>query len=218
MNEFKAKTTTRSLILRTLLTSSGATVKELAENTQVSPITVRHHLTSLQADNLVEAVAMKRSVGRPHYAYRLTESGLEMFPSRYVALSRRLLQSMATSLSSAEMQQMLDSVAQSILSEHGIKDTNLSIDERMRFLASVLEQEGFMVTWESTDKEIRITEHNCPYRDLVADHPVLCGLDQTLIASALGAPVDRVACTRDDAQHCTYVVKQKLIKINDRPK
>jgi predicted ArsR family transcriptional regulator len=44
---------TRDVILRTIKQRNQATVNELAEAADVSPVTVRHHLNALQAESLL---------------------------------------------------------------------------------------------------------------------------------------------------------------------
>jgi DeoR family suf operon transcriptional repressor len=58
---------TRQEILSILREQRQATVDELAESLELTPMTIRHHLNVLQAQNLVVASKVRRSkrVGRP---------------------------------------------------------------------------------------------------------------------------------------------------------
>jgi len=67
---------TRERILQSLLSHPNSTINDLAEAVGISPISVRHHLTSLQAENLVAAEEERHGVGRPRLVYILTEKGL----------------------------------------------------------------------------------------------------------------------------------------------
>ena len=59
--------TTRQEILEILKEERQATVEDLATRLGLTPMTIRHHLNVLQAQNLVEASKVRRSqrVGRP---------------------------------------------------------------------------------------------------------------------------------------------------------
>ena len=46
---------TRDRILQTLLRRPRTTINELAEAVGINPISVRHHLTNLQVEGLVDA-------------------------------------------------------------------------------------------------------------------------------------------------------------------
>lgn len=76
----KGKQSTRDLILHALKSSAQSNIESLADAADVSPITVRHHLNSLQAEGLIEVESVRRKVGRPYYVYSLTEKGNELFP------------------------------------------------------------------------------------------------------------------------------------------
>ena len=77
---------TREKILRTLLAFPGSTINDLAEAVGINGISIRHHLTSLEADDLVVSSEERHGVGRPRLVYSLTDAGIEEFPSSYLRL------------------------------------------------------------------------------------------------------------------------------------
>ena len=89
---------TREKVLYTLLNHPNATISEIAESVGINNISVRHHLTSLQADNLVQCVEERHGVGRPRLVYTLTDQGSERFPTNYMRLATRMLTQMKSSL------------------------------------------------------------------------------------------------------------------------
>src|SRR5512135_2767744 len=89
---------THDRILQTMLRHPRSTITELAEAVGINPISVRHHLTNLQVEGLVEAEEERHGVGRPRLVYFLTEDGLERFPTRYLRLTTRLLSQMKEKL------------------------------------------------------------------------------------------------------------------------
>src|SRR4030042_4306950 len=84
-------TQTRDIILRTLRARGKVSIVERAAASDVSPVSVRHHLSNLQAENMVAVEDERHGVGRPRQLFSLTETGLDLFPSRYVRLPNRLL-------------------------------------------------------------------------------------------------------------------------------
>lgn len=83
---------TRQRVLRTLLAQERCTVNDLALSVNINPISVRHHISKLEADGLVDFVEEKHGVGRPRRLYFLSEKGREQFPTRYLRLIIRLLE------------------------------------------------------------------------------------------------------------------------------
>src|SRR5204863_9718322 len=78
-------------ILALLKRTGSATVEEAAGALSVASMTARQHLVGLERDGLVETEKVRRATGRPHYLYKLTPKGDEMFPRRYEVLARLLL-------------------------------------------------------------------------------------------------------------------------------
>ena len=54
---------TRDNVLRTLLTRQGCTINELAEAVGINPISVRHHVTKLEAEGFVTSEEVSRWTG-----------------------------------------------------------------------------------------------------------------------------------------------------------
>jgi DeoR family suf operon transcriptional repressor len=200
---------TRELIVRVLKTKGSATVLGLADEVNVSPVTVRHHLSSLQADGLVDATAVRRSIGRPHHVYQLTDAGEELFPRQYLSLSKRLLDRINSSLSPELLGQLFEAMAREIVAEHAHRFKGKPPTQRIQALVEILEAEGFMVSWDDQDGEFRVIEHNCPYRNLARDFPAVCHLDRTLIATVLEAPAERIRCQTEGADHCAFRIRIK---------
>jgi DeoR family suf operon transcriptional repressor len=198
---------TRYLIIRVLKTEGSATVLGLADRVNVSAVTVRHHLSGLQADGRVAVTMERGSVGRPRHVYHLTDAGEELFPRQYLSLSRRLLDRINSTLSPDLVSRLFQEIAREIVSEQAHLLRGKSPAERIDILAEILEAEGFMVTWEEQDGEYRIIEHNCPYRNLAHDFPAVCQLDKTLIATVLEAPAEKVLCQTERASHCAFRVR-----------
>ena len=76
---------TRQEILEILKEERQATVEDLAQRLELTPMTIRHHLNVLQAQGLIEAAKVRRSqkVGRPRLVYTLTEAADDHFPQSY---------------------------------------------------------------------------------------------------------------------------------------
>ncbi len=99
-------TPTRDIILRTLRARGKVSVVELAAASDVSPVSVRHHLSNLQAENLVAVEDERHGVGRPRQLFSLTETGLDLFPSRYVRLTNRLLDEIKESIPAGKVEEL----------------------------------------------------------------------------------------------------------------
>jgi DeoR family transcriptional regulator, suf operon transcriptional repressor len=200
---------TRDRILQTLLRSPRSTINELAEAVGINPISVRHHLTNLQMEGLVDAQEERHGVGRPRLVYVLTEEGMERFPTRYLRLTTRLLAQMKESMSGPMVSKLFSQVAEDLAADYAEQVKGLSMEDRLETVKDLLAEEGFTVEWEKAEDGYRIHEITCPYYQIGQNHPEVCMMDQTLISKMLAVPANKVQCILDGNSHCTYVVHPK---------
>jgi predicted ArsR family transcriptional regulator len=206
---------TRDKILQTLLSKPRSTINDLAEFVGINPISVRHHLSNLQMEGLVEGKEERHGVGRPRLVYILTDEGMERFPTRYFRLTTRLLTQLKESMSGTAVSNLFGKVAEDLAREYAHDIQGLSMEERLDFVKDLLAQEGFTVEWEKKDGTYEIHEISCPYYQIGMAHPEVCTVDQTLISKMLALPANKVQCILDGGAHCTYVVQAALPKKNN---
>lgn len=131
------KLSTREVILEEIKRTNGATVEELADAADVSPVTVRHHLNSLQAEGLLETSSVRRKVGRPYYVYSLSVKGHELFPKRYVRLSSRLLDELRQRFPDGTIGNLFNNVVERIAEEHRNEFEGQSFEKRLDYLVAL---------------------------------------------------------------------------------
>jgi len=200
---------TRDRILQSLLHKPQSTINELAEAVGINPISVRHHLTNLQMEGLVESKEERHGVGRPRLIYLLTEDGMERFPTRYLRLTSRLLAQMKESMPQMAVTQLFTQVGETLAADYSEQVKGMSMEERLDTVKELLGEEGFTVEWEKSSDGYRIHEITCPYLQIGQSHPEVCTVDQTLISKMLAVPANKVQCILDGASHCTYLVQPK---------
>ena len=203
---------TRDKILQTLLQKPRSTINTLAEAVGINPISVRHHLTNLQMEGLVEGQEERHGVGRPRLVYILTDDGMEHFPTRYMQLTTRLLAQMKDTMPGPVVAKLFNQIAEDMASHYSKDMQGLSMEERLNFVKEMLGREGFTVEWEKKDEQYEIHEITCPYYQIGVAHPEVCTVDQTLISKMLALPANKVQCILSGAAHCTYVISPAEIK------
>ena len=201
-------TSTRENVLRTLLTRQRCTINELADAVGINPISVRHHVTKLEAEGFVTSEEERHGVGRPRRVYFLTEDGMEQFPTRYLRLTVRLLQQLKETLPEPMVDKLFTQVANDLVEDYtsDLKLDGIPMEERLDIVQDLLGGEGFTMEWDLQEDGYHIREVNCPYYHVGMNHPEVCVVDQTLISSMLNVPVEKVKCILDGDSFCTYVV------------
>ncbi len=198
----------RDFVLRTLLTQPRITVIELAGKVGISPISVRHHIASLEAEGLIASEDERHGVGRPRQVFFLTQSGIELFPTRYVRLTVRLLEHLKETMPEAMISKLFTQMAEDLARDlaNGTEMKNLSMKERLDLVKDLLKREGFNIEWEQLEDGYQIHEASCPYYYIGQNHPEVCAVDQILISKVLAVPAEKVRCILNGDSNCTYVV------------
>jgi len=204
----QATKSTRERVLYILLKQYRCTINDLAGAVDINPISVRHHITKLEAEGLVSSEEERHGVGRPRRVYFLTEEGREKFPTRYMQLTTRLLQQLKDNMPEQMVNELFSDMAQNLAQEYArsLDLDGLPMEERLEFVKDVLAQEGFDIEWEKKDECYHIREVSCPYFHIGQDHPEVCRVDQTLISTVLNLPAEKIKCVLNGDSHCTYVV------------
>ena len=195
---------TREKIMRRLLAFPGSTINDLAKAIGINGISVRHHLTSMEAEDLVDSIEVRHGVGRPHLTYTLTKKGVEQFPTKYLQLTIRLLNLLKDRMTSDELSQLFGEIGLSIAKSYQDEIRGKSLDERMQVLRRLLTNEGFIIEIHKNEDKYILTTLSCPYYQIGLEHPEICACDSELISNILSSAVKTVTCMFDDAEKCTY--------------
>jgi predicted ArsR family transcriptional regulator len=198
---------TREKILRAFRVNGRMTVSELVKDLQITHIAVRHHLSSLQAEGMIEGREERHGIGRPHRVYRLTETALDRNPSKYYKFTNLLLDQLKENLPPETVERLLKEVASSIAGEWKTELDALPWPRRIDRLVQLLAQDGFVTRVEpSGPDQYRLLEFTCPYSRISLHHPEICVLDASMFSRALGAMVERTSCIRSGAETCTFSI------------
>ena len=198
---------TRDRIMQTLQRQPRSTINELAGVIGINPISVRHHLTNLQVEGLVNTEEERHGVGRPRLVYFLSEAGTERFPTRYLRLTSRLLDQLKSTIPAPMVSKLFSQMASDMAKDYSEQMRGLSMEDRLNLTRTLLAEEGFNVEWEKTGTQYLIHEITCPYLRIGQSHPEVCTVDQTLISKMLAVPAEKIQCILSGDAHCTYVVQ-----------
>lgn len=206
---------TRERILISLLKNPQSTVSDLAKVVSINPISVRHHINSLLAENLIKAEEERHGVGRPRLVYSLTEDGLEKFPTRYFRLINRILVHVKDSMTSDQISNIFKDIAKDVATDHQENLKSLNFDQKLSYIEGFMEEEGFVMDWEKNDNQYIIHEVTCPYFHVVQTHPEVCRFDQALISELLNVPLNKSNCVLSGDHRCSYIItNEKTLEKN----
>jgi len=214
----------RKHILEILKERQSATVSELADVLEMAPVSVRHHLDLLQADNLicVDRHERKGNVGRPQQVYVLTGEADGYFPNNFAILARNLVRQVKNVLPQEQIDALFQSLAVDLAKEFGdceeINPETCS-KEHLRRVAEFLNERGYLASFEEASDGkpgvFLLHKHNCPYAGVSGEHSELCLMDQTLVNTLMGSDCERVAHMVSEGHCCTYRVEVAGLNVDE---
>lgn len=176
---------TREKVLQAVATLQSATVQQLADHVKVNPITIRHHLNNLEAENLLSRSEVRHGVGRPHMVYHLTEQGAKRFPVSFRKLAVNIIDAVKILYGSQASQDVLKLVGSQMAHAYKERMPTGSADGMMEEFSRLMAKEGFQIEWERQGKNVTVQNSNCPYHQLNDSHPEICQVDYALFSTLL---------------------------------
>lgn len=194
----------REAILDILRRRDGASVDELSHELGLAGATVRRHLDVLMRDGYVSVSQVRGGMGRPRYAFSITEAGAELFPHHYVRLTRRLIDEIVslgpnetTGRQGIELANLIfEKMSERLAREYAPRVEGRTLEERVRATARLLAEEGLDFEVASTPDGLRMFGRGCPCQRLGglttsfdAGHHGACDHDVRLLERLLEARV-----------------------------
>jgi predicted ArsR family transcriptional regulator len=182
------KPTTRFRILEYIRKYQVASVRELSVLVGTTGANIRHHLSLLESNDLIEIIGTQNEGrGRPRQVYGLSRrvlgDGLDN-------LSGNLLTLWIGDARSEVREASLKALAERL---SGSIDPNFPIMRRITWTVASLNEFHYRARWEASSSGARIILGHCPYSAIIADHPELCRMDAFLLEGKLGAVVMQTA-------------------------
>src|SRR3979411_2150467 len=203
--------TTRMEVLELLRRKSHASAETIAADLGITPNAVRQHLTNLERDGFVVSTQKKSRRGRPSLLFSLTERADSVFPKRYGQLATMVLQ---------EVQEMggpdaLDEVFQRVAQRHASaieKDLEgLEFDAKMQRVVAWIGRAGTLAEQTPTAEGMKVTIHNCPFRNTALKFPQVCTITPQLMSRLLGTAISQADSIHRHDPYCSFVVQRPAV-------
>lgn len=199
---------TRMEVLELLRRKGRSSAETIANDLGVTPNAVRQHLTNLERDGLVVSQPERSGRGRPSLLFGLTERADAVFPKRYGQLATMVLQ---------EVQEMggpeaLDEVFARVAARHASAiERNLDgldFDERLRRVVAWIGRAGTLVEQTESPEGVKVTIHNCPFRNTALKFPQVCTITPQLISRLTDAAISQADSIHRRDPYCSFVVQR----------
>jgi predicted ArsR family transcriptional regulator len=197
---------TRGRIVQ-LLRRASQTVDELAGALDLTDNAVRAHLATLERDGLVRQSGVRRGVGKPAYAYSLTDEADSLFPKAYGEVLRRVLGEVASRHGRAEVDAVLRTVGRELAEALGGRMDGAAVEQRLERVRSVLSDLGGLAEVRREGDHFVLEGYGCPLQAIVPDHPEACQLALALIEDLLGTGEVTECCRKGPRPACLFEIR-----------
>ncbi|MCZ6916155.1 MAG: HTH domain-containing protein [Gemmatimonadetes bacterium] len=197
----------RGEILLQMKKSQPLTAKELAEAFGVSANAVRRHLKELEAEHLVHYGREQRGVGAPTYSYRLSRDGEALFPNQYEQALTRLIGHVVDREGREAAIAVVEEQYADLRRQLGGIVPGVSPIDRLKMLAGVMEEAGFMAESSEENGEVTLRVQNCALHAVASCLPEVCDTELKFLEDALHAQVERKTHIMNGCNACEYAVE-----------
>lgn len=161
-------------------------VAEMASQFGVTPTAIRQRLGRLLAEGLVQRESVRHGRGRPRHHYRLTRKGLRLTGSNWPDLALALWQQINALEDLQTRRAVLYRVVRALAATYAHQVRGRTTREKMQALADLLAQRRVPFSVQQNGGIPTLTAHACPYPELSASDPTICGLERLLFSELVG--------------------------------
>ena len=195
---------TRMRILQLLKMRANMTVGQLTDALHISQMGVRQHLAILEAEGLVEHYQEKQGRGRPPYVYQLTDQANSLFPTTYANFAVGLMHEVAKFNGPGFINKVFRERMKSQLNAYQLRLKDKTLPERVKELACIRDEEGYMARFHEEENDYVLIEHNCPIAVIAQEYPHVCEIELALFRQSLGAKIVREEHLMQGSHRCCY--------------
>ncbi len=171
---------TEEEILATLSQHDSMSVLELSISLNLTKADIRYHIKKLLTSGSINVVPPEAGIrGRPAVRYKIANT---FYSHNLVTLVNTIFSTIT--INDEHISKMAKYYSSMIPSEH-----QKSLITKFNTLIIGLNKQNYNARWETQFKGPVIYFSNCPYRQVVQNHPFLCELDRRIIAVFLNKNV-----------------------------
>jgi len=205
----------RERVLFVLKTKGPQTAARMAKRLSVTAMAVRQHLAVLQAEKLIDFTDERRQVGRPARVWQLTPKAYARFPDRHEDLAVGMLQAVRRVFGDEGLERLIAEKTRQQTDSYRVRmaGSDAPIEERVRTLARIRREEGYMAEWRrQRDGTLELVENHCSIAKAAHFCTKLCSCELQLFRFVLGddVSVERTEHILSGDRCCTYCITERL--------
>jgi predicted ArsR family transcriptional regulator len=185
-----------------------ASAVDISHALHLTAADIRHHLSILVAEGVVEIVSQRPASGRgrPASLYQLSQQSCQ---NNLDGLSRALLEDAQENTPQMELDSFYQRLAQRLIGES--YQPAHSPSQRYVNAIQLLNPMNYQARWEAHADAPMVIFSHCPYATILAENPEMCQIDETMLSRLLGTPIKQTARLQLNLQgmpQCIFIHKK----------
>jgi predicted ArsR family transcriptional regulator len=200
---------TRGRIVEELRRRKSASAVDLAQTFGLSPNAVRQQLVVLERDGLIVEKSVRRGPTKPTYEFSLTAEAEKLFPQHYDKMLGAVLREVKEQFGREGVAKVFDGIAKRTVAKAKDRVTAPDAEGKFRQLTEVLREGGVVAEYSLIDGGFALHEHNCPYSEVVKEHPEVCSVIHHVLDQTVGGEHVQTESLATGGSECRFEVKAK---------
>jgi predicted ArsR family transcriptional regulator len=199
--------TTRGKIVAELRQRHSASAVELAHHFSLSPNAIRQQLVVLERDGLVVERSVRRGPTKPTYEFSLTPEADKLFPQQYDKMLSAVLRELRQQFGEQGVAKVFDGISKRAIGRAKERLTAEDPEGKIAQLTGFLRDHGVVAEYNLIDGGFELHEHNCPYSEVVKEHPEVCSVIHHVLDETLGGEHVQTESLATGGSECRFEVR-----------
>ena len=199
---------TRMEVLELLRRRQAASAETISSELGITPNAVRQHLVNLERDGFVRSEPIRAKRGRPSLSFSLTERADAAFPKRYGQLATMVLTEIQEMAGPDALDELFRRVALRHANAIEPELEGLDFGEKVKRVVTWIGRAGTLAEAEDVPDGVRVSVHNCPFRNTAMKFPQVCTITPQLLHQLLDSPVSQEKSIHRRDSHCSFVIQR----------
>lgn len=198
---------TRGKIVAELRQRHSASAVDLAQAFGLSPNAIRQQLVILERDGLVEERSVRRGRTKPTYEFSLTAAAETLFPQQYDKMLGAVLREVREQSGPEGVTKIFAGVARRAAEHANARVADATPEGKMAALTEQLRANGVRAEYNLIEGGFELHEHNCPYSNVVSEHPEVCSVIHSVLDKVVGGEHRQTESLATGGKACRFELK-----------
>jgi predicted ArsR family transcriptional regulator len=157
---------------------------------------------------MVRSEPVRSRRGRPSLQFSLTDKADSVFPKRYGQLATMILTALQEKGGPEALDELFERVALRHVGTIEPELEDLDFDQKLRYLVGWIGRAGTLAEAEETPDGVKVTIHNCPFRNTALKFPQVCTITPHMLSKVLETPVSQLHSIHRHDPYCSFIVER----------